>query len=92
LRHFTGKFAPRGNVGKFFNQEIEDWIEWNGEEGKLVEALISTGWIDVCDGYRLVVHDWRKHADDTTKKELGLTKEGFVSDMSSTRSRSNGTP
>src|SRR5277367_6663980 len=82
LWHFTGKFAPRGNVGKFTNCEIEDWIEWSGESGKMVAALVATGWLDLHKEYRLVVHDWHMHADQTTKKQLGRTGERFVQDMS----------
>jgi hypothetical protein len=82
LWHFTGKFAPRGNVGKFKNDEIEDWVEWSGEPGMMVDALIATGWLDQHQEYRLVVHDWHVHADQTTKKQLGRTREGFVQDTS----------
>jgi len=82
LWHFTGKFAPRGNVGKFSNEEIESWLEWNGEPGTAVMALIAAGWLDENPQFRLAVHDWKDHADATTKKYMGRTREGFVQDMS----------
>lgn len=82
LWHFAGKFAPRGNVGKFKDSEIEGWLEWDGERGALVAALTDVGWLDKSEEYRLVIHDWHEHADQTTRKQLGRTKTAFVSDMS----------
>src|SRR5208282_36211 len=82
LWHFTGKFAPRGNVGKFSNREIEDWVEWKGKPDHLIEALVETGWIDHHPDFRLIVHDWNVHADQTTKKQLGRTKERFAQEVS----------
>lgn len=95
LWHFTGKFALRGNIGKFTDAEIEAWIEWSGLEGAAVKALTVSGWLDASHEHRLVVHDWNEHADSTTKKQLGRkekqlqreretgpTNTGFVSDMS----------
>ena len=82
LWHFAGKFAPRGNVGKFKDSEIEGWLEWDGERGALVAALTDVGWLDKSEEHRLVIHDWHEHADQTTRKQLGRTKTAFVSYMS----------
>lgn len=82
LWHFAGKFAPRGNVGKFKDSEIEGWLEWDGERGALVAALTDVGWLDKSEEHRLVIHDWHEHADQTTRKQLGRTKTAFVSDRS----------
>ena len=80
--HFTGKFAPQGNIGKFNDRAIESWVEWDGEAGTLIAALVESGWLDSSEEHRLVVHDWRDHADQTTRKQLGRTKKAFVQDMS----------
>lgn len=82
LWHFTGRFAPRGNIGRFTDRQIETWLEWEGEEGAAIQSLTATGWIDPDNVHRLVIHDWHHHADSTTKKQLGRTKETFVSDIS----------
>jgi hypothetical protein len=92
LWHFTGKFAPRGNVGKFTDLEIEDWLEWNGDPGFAVKGLIASGWLDESKEFRLVVHDWKDHADATTKKYMGRTGEGFVQDMSEPNGKDDGPP
>jgi len=85
LWHFTGKFAPRGNVGRFTDAEIEAWVEWEGKPGAAVAGLIAAGWLDMSTEHRLVVHDWHDHADSTTKKQVGRLGVGFVSDMSGHR-------
>lgn len=92
LWHFTGKFAPRGNVGKFTNAQIEAWLEWRGAPGAAIEALVESGWIDKSEEFRLAVHDWKDHADATTKKYMGRTKAGFVQDMSDANGKDDGPP
>lgn len=70
LWHFTGRFTPQGNIGKYTDEAIEAWVEWNGEPGMLIGALIHAGWIDRDETYRLLVHDWNQHADKATKNAL----------------------
>lgn len=68
--HFTGRFTPQGNIGKYTDQAIESWVEWDGEPGKLIEAFIQAKWIDRDPVHRLLVHDWHQHADKATKNAL----------------------
>jgi len=70
LWHWTAKFAPRGDIGRFPDVEIEDGAYWEGQTGRLVTALVDTGWVDRSEDHRLVVHDWHEHTDDATKKAL----------------------
>lgn len=50
--------CDEGNIGKFTDQEISDYLEWDGNPTELVSALVESGWIDPCGDARLVVHDW----------------------------------
>jgi hypothetical protein len=75
--HFTGRFTPQGNIGKYTDQAIEAWVEWNGEPGFLIASLIETGWLDRENTHRLVVHDWAQHADKATKNALVRGKLQF---------------
>ena len=70
LFHWTARFAPRGDVGKFSDADIEVGVGWEGAAGELVSALEAEGWIDAHHDprVRLVVHDWHEHADDAVKK------------------------
>jgi hypothetical protein len=76
--HFCGRFTPQGNIGKYSDAQIEAWLEWTGEPGSLVAALIESRWLDRDLNHRLVVHDWQIHADATTKLALKRSKADFV--------------
>jgi hypothetical protein len=78
--HFTGRFTPQGNLGKYTDQAIEAWVEWDGEPGALIAALIGAGWLDADPVHRLLVHDWAQHADKATKNALGRAHVGFCTD------------
>jgi hypothetical protein len=78
--HFTGRFTPQGNLGKYTDQAIEAWVEWDGEPGALIAALVGAGWLDADPVHRLLVHDWAQHADKATKNALGRAHVGFCTD------------
>ena len=78
LWHFTGRYAPHGDLGKFTDLDIESWLEWEGDDGTLIAALITAGWIDRDSKYRLIVHDWKQHADNGTKLAVKRSGEPFV--------------
>ncbi|TXH55778.1 MAG: hypothetical protein E6Q97_08015, partial [Desulfurellales bacterium] len=55
----TAQQAPRGDIGRFDNEDIAILCDWDGDPDKLVESLVDCGWLDRCETHRLVVHDWR---------------------------------
>ena len=57
---FTQTNARSGELGRFSADEIAAWLEWPGEPGELIKALVETGWLDR-DGDQLAVHDWATH-------------------------------
>ena len=75
--HFAGRFTPQGNIGKYTDGQIESWVEWHGEPGALVAALVASRWLDKDAAYRLLVHDWPQHADKATKNALVRAKLQF---------------
>ena len=75
--HFTGRFTPQGNIGKYTDAQIEAWLEWNGIPGELMAAFIKAKWIDVDPVHRLLVHDWPQHADKATKNALNRSHQTF---------------
>jgi len=75
LWHFTGRFCPQGNIGKYPDDQIASWLGWENHVPALMEALIGSGWLDECVRYRLIVHDWAEHADHTTK--ISLKRKGL---------------
>ncbi|WP_158944981.1 hypothetical protein [Granulicella sp. S190] len=78
LWHFAGRFALAGNVGRFSDAEIEASLEWEGAAGALIEALISSRWLDRSAVHRLVVHDWSQWADENVHTQLARKGERFA--------------
>lgn len=70
LWHFCGKYTPQGNIGKYSDADIEAWLEWDGAEGSLVEAMAKAGWLDRDAAQRLIVHDWPQYADEIVHTDL----------------------
>lgn len=75
LWHFTGRYAPRGDIGKWSPARIAEAVAWGGEPAKLISALLESGWIDSDKTYLLLIHDWPDHCDQTVKK--WLTRNGL---------------
>lgn len=58
--------CDEGNVGKYTDEEIADYLGWDGPQSpsELVRALSDSGWIDQDEEERLVVHDWLEHCPE----------------------------
>jgi len=78
LWHFTSRYAPQGNVGKFSDQVIADSLGWKDDPKKLISALIACNFLEIEKTHRLIVHDWSHHADDAVNKFLKRRKLRFV--------------
>lgn len=78
LWDFAKGYARRGDVGRHTNQEIASHIDWEGDAGQLVQALVATRWLDACACHRLRVHDWGDHADQTVKRSEEVKRHGFL--------------
>lgn len=68
--------APDGDIGKLTNEEIAVALEWTGEPETLIEALVTTGWLEAnpCACHRLLIHDWPEHCSNSHKGNY--TKHG----------------
>lgn len=57
----TTQFASEdGDIGRFSNQEIADYCDYEGDADSLVTALVDCKWLDR-DADSLQVHDWLDH-------------------------------
>lgn len=70
LFHFTSQYAPQGNIGKFSDKRIAAALDWHKRPEIIIDALVSTGWVDPHSDLRLCVHDWNIHCDRTTLQRL----------------------
>lgn len=76
LWHVTAEQSPTGDIGRMSDQDIADEMFYVGDATALILALIESGWIDNHPTFRLVVHDWDQHADQSIKRKVarhGLT-------------------
>lgn len=79
LWHFTARYSPRGDIGRWPDARIAADVGWKGDPASLVSLLTRCGWLDPHPLYRVVVHDWHDHADNSVKKHLKRHKVGFLS-------------
>lgn len=78
LWHFTARYTPAGNVGKYADAAIAAAVGWEKSPGELIDALVDCGWLDRHDEHRLAVHDWADHADDTVHRRLARMRITFA--------------
>jgi hypothetical protein len=70
LFHFAAEFTPEGDIGRYPDETIAEALAWAGEVPRLIQALTTTGWIEVGPAGKLVVHDWLDHADHATQQRV----------------------
>ena len=74
----TALQAPRGDIGKFDNEDIAILCDWEGDPDLLVSALVASGWLDESVDYRLLVHDWHEHAPIYVRAGLKAKHQTFL--------------
>jgi hypothetical protein len=84
LFHFAASRAPRGDIGKWSDAEIAVAAGWDKDPRPFLAALLTARWVEPArDPYRLVIHDWHEHADQTVQRNVA-NKGGFVSMLAET--------
>lgn len=59
---WAARNKPDGDLSGMPVEDIEIAAKWDGEAGKLYDALVSVRFLDESeDGRRVVIHDWREH-------------------------------
>lgn len=76
--HLTAREAPRGDIGKLSDEDIALAIDFRGDQTVLIDALVSSGWLDRHATERLLVHDWSDHADDAVHMWLARAQLYFA--------------
>ena len=59
---FAGQHADDGYIGRHSNEDICDWIEYDGDPDQLVDALVQSRWLDRRHDGTVEIHDWLDHA------------------------------
>lgn len=78
LWHWTSKYAPAGNVGKWESAVIAKGLGWDRDPDELVDAMVECGWLEQSAEHRLIVHDWSQHADDAVHRSLARSLQLFA--------------
>jgi hypothetical protein len=80
LWHFTAQYCPRGDIGRYTDDEIAEACAWPEERPsrELIEALVECRLLDPHPEHRLVVHDWADHAEDSVHTRLARAGESFA--------------
>jgi hypothetical protein len=79
LWQFTAVYAKRGDIGRWTDAEIASAIDWDRTPQELIESLLATRFLDACPVNRLLVHDWKEHADQGVQRSEEVKKLGFAS-------------
>jgi hypothetical protein len=91
LWHWAAKYTPRGDIGRFTDADIARGIGWDKDATTLIAALTDCRWLDKSEQVRLVIHDWKGHADGGVQKYLSRNRlsvyEGNMSPTSPDKSR-----
>ena len=53
--------CPEGVLIGWYNQDIADACDWDGDPEQLVSAFIESGWIDIGEDGTYILHDWDEH-------------------------------
>jgi len=69
--------TPQGNIGKLTDEAIGGALGYEGDPHVLVQAFVSSGWLDEHPVHRLVMHDFSEHAEDFVHMRLARARLFF---------------
>lgn len=75
---FTGTQAPRGDIGRWTNEEIAAAIDFDGDADVLMHSLVKSRWIDEHPTHRLLIHDWPEHCGQIVQRMKVVQAQGFA--------------
>jgi hypothetical protein len=79
LWHFTARYAPRGDVGRFSIEQVAAGIAWRKSPETLFEAFRIAQLVDPDErGRPWYVHDWHEHAEDAVNRFLIRRNETYA--------------
>lgn len=84
--------APRGDVGKWTDEQIARGLRCDIPSERLIPALVASGWLEPHPRHRLVIHDYHQHADQGVRKHLKRNGERFASGRAGVRNPSGEHP
>lgn len=84
LWQFASDCADDGAIGRYSNEDIAAYMEWEGDPDELIAALVYCRWIDEDDTFRLVIHDWDEHCPNYVRDRVKKRQERLATKKSGT--------
>lgn len=79
LWKFSAENAPRGDIGRFTDEEIAVGLDWRRDPEDLIKTLVDLKWVDRAPApSRLLIHDWPEHCEHTVHNALARRLETFA--------------
>jgi hypothetical protein len=94
---FVPANAPRGDIGRFTDEDIAEGVGWQGKASDLVESLLKAGRLVAHPEHRLLVANWHRIAPaylrSNVKHAGGFLTSNVVADRNDGRNEDrNGVP
>ncbi len=71
LWHFAAMYTPCGDIGKIPDEAIARACMWPESESQVfIDALVGAGWLQKSEAFRLVIHDWSEHCEDSVHTKV----------------------
>lgn len=86
---FTAKHAAQGDIGKWPDGAIARACDWEDDAETFIHALVDAGFVDLDEEHRLVIHDWRDHAQGWVRAKLKKLQLDFIGTSDGTSERSS---
>ena len=78
LWHHANQYTPRGDIGSLPDTAIAESVAWNKKPRLLIDGLVSSKWLELNEEYRLIVHDWPDHCEQSAIKWLEYNHADFL--------------
>ena len=69
---------PRGDIGRWTDEEIAAAIDYPGDPSALINSLTARRLLDKVTDGRLYIHDWHEHADSYIHAQLARSGKYFL--------------
>lgn len=78
LWQHASQFARQGDIGTMDDSDIAGAVKWPKRPDALIEGLVGAKWLHRHEEYRLYIHDWPEHCEDSVKKWLKNNGKNFL--------------
>lgn len=78
LWHHANQHTPRGDIGSLPDAAISQAVSWHRRPQILIDGLVTARWLDRDETFRLVIHDWPDHCEQSSIKWLEYNHTDFL--------------